>query len=70
MKMSNKTFDALRFIVEIIGYIIAFGLVVSEKVGFQYGAEAAAISAAFMTCLGSIVEAARRTYKEEENELD
>lgn len=65
MKMTNKTFDTLRLITEIIGYVVTFGLAVSEIVGFKYGAEAAAISAALMTCLGSIVEAARRTYNGE-----
>lgn len=71
MKMTNKTFDKLRFIVEVIGYIVTFALAVTEIVGFKYGAETAAIAAAFMTMLGSIVEVARRNYKEEEpNGLD
>lgn len=65
MKMTNKTFDTLRFITEIIGYIVTFALAVSEIVGFKFGTEAAAISAALMTCLGSIVEAARRSYDKE-----
>ena len=63
MKMTNKTFDTLRFIAEVIGYIVTFALAVSEVVGFKYGAELAAVSAALMTMLGSIVEAARRNYE-------
>ena len=70
MKMSNKTFDTLRLITEIVGYIVTFLLAVSEIVGFKYGAEAAAISAALMTCLGSIVEAARRNYQAEKEADD
>ena len=66
MKMTNQTFDTLRLIAEIIGYVVTFALAVSEIVGFKYGAEAAAIAAALMTCLGSIVEAARRSYVPEE----
>lgn len=68
MKMTNETFDKLRFTVEVIGYIVTFALAVTEIVGFKYGAEAAAIAAAFMTMLGSIVEVARRNYKGEQNE--
>ena len=68
MKMKNETFDKLRFTVEVIGYIVTFALAVTEIVGFKYGAEAAAIAAAFMTMLGSIVEVARRNYKWEQNE--
>ena len=68
MKMKNETFDKLRFTVEVIGYIVTFALAVTEIVGFKYGAEAAAIAAAFMTMLGSIVEVARRNYKGEQNE--
>lgn len=61
--MTNKTFDTLRFIAEVIGYIVTFALAVSEIMGFKYGTELAAISAALMTCIGSIVEAARRNYE-------
>lgn len=68
MKISNKTFDTIRFIAEVIGYIVTFALAVSEIVGFKYGAEAAAIAAAFMTCVGSIVTALRNTYTPEEEE--
>lgn len=66
MKMTNKTFDTIRFIAEVIGYIVTFALAVSEIIGFKYGAEAAAIAAALMTCVGAIVEAARRNYNPEE----
>ena len=68
MKMTNKTFDTLRFIAEVIGYIVTFALALSEIVGFKYGAEAAAIAAALMTCIGSIVEAARRNYEIEKRD--
>lgn len=70
MKMSNKTFNTIRFIAEIIGYIVTFALAVSEILGFKYGAEATAISAALMTCVGAIVGALRRNYEVEPNELD
>ena len=68
MKMKNETFDKLRFLAEVVGYIVTFALALSEIMGFKYGAELTAIAAAFMTMLGSIVEAARRNYKGEQNE--
>lgn len=68
MQMKNETFDKLRFTAEVIGYIVTFALALSEIMGFKYGAELTAIAAAFMTCLGSIVEAARRNYKGEQDE--
>ena len=74
MKMKNETFNTIRFIAEVIGYIVTFCLAVSENIGFKYGAEASAIAAAFMTCLGSIVLAARKAYEadgeEEEANVD
>lgn len=66
MKMSNETFDRIRFIAEVVGHIVTFACAASEIVGFKYGVELAAISAALMTCIGSIVEAARRNYEGEE----
>ena len=68
LRMSNKTFDTIRFVAEVIGYIVTFALALSEIMGFSYGAEAAAISAALMTCVGSIVEAARRNYEGEQDD--
>lgn len=68
MKMTNQAFDRLRFIAEVVGYIVTFALALSEIIGFKYGTEAAAISAALMTCIGSIVEAARRNYEGAQNE--
>lgn len=68
MKMTNKTFDTIRFIAEVIGYIVTFALAVSEIIGFKYGAEAAAIAAALMTCIGSIVTAARANYIPDDEE--
>lgn len=62
MKVSNETFNKLRFAVEVIGYVVTFLLAVSEIVGFKYGVEAAGIAAALMTCLGSIVVALRKSY--------
>lgn len=71
MKMTNQTFDRIRFIAEVLGHIVTFALAVSEIVGFKYGVELAAISAALMTCVGSIVETARRNYEGgEEKDVD
>lgn len=70
MKMSNKTFDRIRFIAEIVGHLVTFALAISEIVGFKYGVELAAISAALMTCIGSIVETARRNYEGDTEDVD
>ena len=67
--MSNKAFDTIRFFAEVLGYIITFALALSEILGFKYGAEAAAVAAALMTCVGSIVEAARRNYVKSQEAL-
>lgn len=66
--MKNETFDKIRFIAEVIGHIVTFACAVSEIMGFKYGIELAAISAALMTCVGGIVETARRNYEGVENE--
>lgn len=68
MKMTNKTFDTIRFIAEVIGYIVTFALAVSEIIGFKYGAEATAIAAALMTCVGAIVIASRKYFNGNEEE--
>lgn len=66
MKMTNETFDKIRFISEVVGHIVTFALAVSEIMGFKYGVELAAISAALMTCMGGIVETARKNYDGDE----
>lgn len=70
MKMTNQTFDRIRFIAEVLGHIVTFACAVSEIMGFKYGIELAAISAALMTCMGSIVETARRNYEGGEEDVD
>lgn len=68
MKMTNETFDRIRFIAEITGHIVTFACAISEIMGFKWGVELAAISAALMTCMGGIVETARRNYEGESDE--
>ena len=68
MKMTNETFDRIRFIAEVVGHLVTFACAVSEIIGFKYGIELAAISAALMTCIGGIVETSRKNYEGESNE--
>ena len=68
MKMSNKTFDTIRFIAEIVGYVITCGLSISGILGFKYDTEANLIAGAVMTCVGAIVIASRRFFNGEEAE--
>ena len=65
MKMTNEQFDNLRYYVEILGYLLACALSISDVVGFKYGAELGGIIAAINYCLGNIVEAARKRYEAE-----
>ena len=69
MKMTNETFDKLRLYVEILGYVLAFFLAVSDIVGFKYGAELSAIVTAFNIMMGSVLNTLRNEY-EKENEGD
>lgn len=62
MKMTNEQFDKLRFYAEIIGYVLAFILAVSDIVGFKYGSTLGAIIAAVNVLLGQIVNASRKAY--------
>ena len=65
MRMSNKTYDNVRFYAEIIGHVLTFILAVSEIIGFRYGVELAGIVAALNICIGGIVDASRKRYNEE-----
>lgn len=67
MKMTNETFDRIRFFAEVVGHIVTFACAASEIMGFKYGVELAALSAALMTCVGGIVETARRNYEGDDN---
>ena len=68
MKMTDKTFNNLRFFAEIVGYILVFITAVSDIMGFKYGTHLTAIVGAFGILMGNIVEACRRKYNEDNEE--
>ena len=68
MKMSNKTFDTIRFIAEIIGYIITCVVSISGILGWQFDSEANLIASAVLGCIGAIVIASRKYFNGEETE--
>ncbi len=64
-KMTNDTFDRWRFYSEILGHVLTFVLAVSEIIGFEYGAELAALIGAFNIMRGAILQSARAYYLEQ-----
>lgn len=65
MKMSNKTFDTIRFIAELVGYVITCALSISGILGWKYDSQANLIAGAVMTCIGAIVIASRKYFNGE-----
>lgn len=70
MKMSNKTFDTIRFIAEIVGYVITCAISISGILGWKYDSQANLIEGAVMTMVGAIVIASRRYFNGGEEEED
>lgn len=70
MKMSNKTFDTIRFVAEIVGYVITCALSISGILGWQYDSQANLIAGAVMTCVGAIVIASRKYFNGEDVEVE
>lgn len=70
MKMSNKTFDTIRFIAEIIGYIITCVVSIIGILGWQYDSTANLIASAVLGCIGAIVIASRKYFNGEDVEVE
>lgn len=70
MKMTNKTFDTIRFIAEIVGYVITCVVSIGGILGWQYDSQANLIASALMTCVGAIVIASRKYFNGEETEVE
>lgn len=76
--MSSKTYDILKFVGLIIGYVGIFAASMAEIWGFQYGTEISASLAAAAVLLNSIVKASSDAYwqshdiveKEEDGDTD
>lgn len=62
--MSNKTYDILKLVSMVIGYLATFILTLSDIWGFAYGTELAASVSAAAVLLGSILTAASQKYFE------
>lgn len=65
--MSNKTYDILKIICMIVGYLATFVLTLSDIWGFQYGTEIAATVSALGVLLGGILKASSDKYWDGEN---
>ena len=60
--MSNKTYDTLKWISMIAGYVATFILTVADIWGFTYGTAVAATVSAFGILLGSILTKSSSDY--------
>lgn len=70
--MSNKTYDRLKLVSMIIGYVATLILTLTDIWGFEYGAAIAATVSALGVALGGILTDATKKYHEahaEEEEL-
>lgn len=70
MTISNNTYDVLKKICLMFGYIVTFVAALTEIWGFPWGAEAAATIAAFGALLGACLEVASKTYHREQEKKD
>lgn len=68
--MSNKTYDILKIICMIVGYLATFVLTLSDIWGFQYGTEIAATVSALGVLLGGILKASSDKYWSNEDGED
>ena len=62
--MSNKTYDVLKVICMIVGYMATFVLTLSDIWGFPYGTQIAATVSALGIFLGGILKASSDKYWE------
>ena len=60
--MSEKTYDLLKFLGQIVGYVAIFASALSEIWGFRFGAEIAASIAAAGVLVNSIVRSSAEVF--------
>lgn len=68
MKLSNKTYDVLKLVSMIAGYIATFILTLTDIWGFQYGAAIAATVSALGVLLGAILKHSSDVYSAEQSD--
>lgn len=66
--MSNKTYDILKLVSMIVGYVATFILTLSDIWGFDYGTAIAATVSALGIMLGGILTDASRRYHQNEDD--
>lgn len=60
--MTQKTYDLLKFLGQIVGYVAIFASALSEIWGFRFGAEIAASIAAAGVLVNSIVRSSAEVF--------
>ena len=70
MTMSNKTYDILKKISLIIGYIVTFILSLTDIWGFGYGTEIAATVSAAGILLGACLTISSKHYKPDDEKVE
>ena len=68
--MSNKTYDILKIICMIVGYMATFVLTLSDIWGFPYGTQIAATVSALGIFLGGLLKASSDKYWEQIDEKE
>jgi len=68
MKFSNSTYDKLKLISMIAGYVATFILTVADIWGFAQGTAVAATVSAFGIFLGSVLKISSDNYKKDNEE--
>lgn len=67
--MTNKTYDILKIVSMIAGYVATFILTLTDIWGFEYGALIAATVSAFGIMLGGILtESSKRYHASQEDQ--
>ena len=62
MKFKNETYDKLKFIVMVLGYVATFILTLTDVWGFTYGTRIAATVSALGILLGAILTDSSKKY--------
>lgn len=70
MRLRNETYDILKQITMVIGYIATFILTLTDIWGFKYGAAIAATISALGILLGSILQESSKKYREENEQCE
>lgn len=70
MKLKNETYDILKNVSMILGYVAVFIASLSDIWGFAYATQVSLTISALGVLLGSILQDSTRRYKKQEDEAE